>query len=197
MNVQTDRALVAAETAAVRYCTVTVAVPASAAVAPRDAELIIRDSRGIRTTCLDDVVVDEDIDGTHVRLGDLPAGRSLTLTLSTVIGARAIGASTEILLRLSDRDRVFYGEPLDVPWRVVDAATNRAQPVNHGVLITVATVMADRARREASDFARLGAAERTRAAVRKAVSKINELDARSRDVNAIANTLEDAFRPSA
>ena len=83
MNVQTDRALVAAETAAVRYCTVTIAVPASAVVAPRDAELIIRDSRGIRTSCLDDVAVDEDIDGTHVRLGDLAAGRSLTLTLST------------------------------------------------------------------------------------------------------------------
>jgi hypothetical protein len=191
MNVETDRALVAADTPAVRYCTVLVQAPAEAAADPRDAELIIRDSRGVKTMCLNDLPTDEDVDGLHIRLGDLAAGQDVTLVLVTEIGARAEGASTAILLRLADRDRVLYGAPMDVPWRVVDAATNRAQPVNRNVVAAAATLLAARARDEARALDRVGATARAHGVRSRAVAKIRELAGGVREINAIANDLED------
>ena len=195
MNVETDRALVAADTPAVRYCTVLVHAPAPGASDPRDAELIIRDSHGVKTTCLNDLPVDEDVDGLHIRLGDLAAGQDVTLVLATEIGARAEGASTAILLRLADRDRVLYGAPMDVPWLVVDAAANRTQPVNRSVVVAAATLLAARARDEARALDRVGAPARAEAVRKRAVAKIRELAADMREVNAIANGLEDAAIP--
>ena len=191
MNVETDRAFVAADTPAVRYCTVLVQAPAPAAADPRDVELIIRDSRGVKTTCLNDLPMDEDVDGAHIRLGDLAAGEDVTLVLATEISARAQGASTAILLRLADRDRVLYGAPMDVPWRVVDAATDRAQPVNRNVIIAAATLLAGRARDEARALDRVGAIERAERLLDKAVARIRELGPHSREIHAIANDLED------
>ena len=38
----------------------------------------------------------------------------MTLVLATEIGPRAEGASTAILLRVPDRDRVLYGAPVEI-----------------------------------------------------------------------------------
>src|SRR5436190_20808122 len=125
MDIQTDRAFVAADKPAVRYCTVTVTAPRPARAGdpdaqpvPRDVSLVIRDSMGARTRCLSDFPVEPDVDGMHIELGDLflTSRDAITLVLATEICPKAQGASTAILLRLGDRDRVLYGAPMDVTW---------------------------------------------------------------------------------
>ena len=191
MDIKTDRAFVAADEPAVRYCTVTIAVPRPQS----DVSLVIRDSMGARTRCLSSFHADADVDGLHIELGDQFVSRerdTITLVLATEISPKALGASTAILLRLSDADRVHYSEAIDVAWTAVDSETNRTQPVNRSVIIAAAGLLAERARAEALGLNRVGAYERANRILDKAVARIRVIGAGLRDVQGIANRLEDA-----
>ena len=188
MEIHTDRSLVAAERPAVRYCTVT----STLEVVARDVSVIIRDSLGAKTVCLNDLPVEMDEDGMHVRLGDVPAGQGVSLVLATQISPKAKGASTSIVLRLADRERVLYGSPTDVSWTAVDAAVDASQPVNREVIVAAARLLAERARGDARELTRVGALDRARQTLARAISRIRAVGDHLREVQAIANTLEDA-----
>ena len=206
MNIQTDRAFVAADRPAVRYCTVTLTSSDSARPAAqpddrrarplaRDVSLVIRDSIGAQTRCLSSCLVAPDVDGLHIELGDLFAsgnGKDITLILATEISPKALGASTSILLRLDDENEVLYGAPIEMPWTAVDAEADRAQPVNHTVVIAAATLLADRARAEALGLVRVGAYGRATKILERAVGRIRAMASDLRDVQNMANRLEDA-----
>jgi len=160
-------------------------------IVARDAEFIIRDSIGAKSMCLNDFPTDMDEDGLHIRLGDLSEGQEVTLVLATEIGPKTLGASTSILLRLADRERVLYGAPMDVSWASVDADASRTQPVNRDVIIAAAMLLAERARAEALELNRAGMFDRAELILAKAIARIRALGDDLREIQAIANSLED------
>jgi hypothetical protein len=195
MNIQTDRAFVAADRPAVRYCTVTVTSVPSLIGGARDVSLVIRDSMGARTRCLSSVLVAPDVDGLHVELGDLFASghrSEITLVLATEISPKALGASTAILLRLAEGDEVLYGAPIEMTWTAVDGEADRTQPVNNAVVFAAATLLADRARAEALGLVRVAAYERAKRVLDRAVARIRAMASNLREVQNMANRLEDA-----
>jgi len=150
---------------------------------------------GAQTRCLSSCLVAPDVDGLHVELGDLFASGNrsdITLVLATEISAKALGASTAILLRLAEGDEVAYGAPIEMTWTAVDAETDRTQPVNNSVVIAAATLLADRARAEALGLVRVGAYERAKRLLDRAVARIRAMASDLRDVQNMANRLEDA-----
>ena len=160
-------------------------------IVARDAELIVRDSIGAKSMCLNDFPTDMDEDGLHNRLGDLSEGQEVTLVLATEIGPKTLGASTSILLRLADRERVLYGAPMDVSWASADADANRTEPVNRDVIIAAAMLLAERARAEALELNRAGMFDRAEQALAKAIARIRALGDDLREIQAVANSLED------
>lgn len=138
---------------------------------------------------VNEFATDEDEDGLHIRVGDLSAGQSVTLVLATEIGPRAEGASTAILLRVADRDRVLYGAPMEVAWQAVDADADRTQPVNRDVIVAAAMLLAERARAEALELNRRGHFSRARKTLAAAIASIRALGAGIPGVDAIAAEL--------
>ena len=174
MDIQTDRTLVAAGQAAVRYCTVTVALPPDRLFA-RKAELVVRDSMAASTTCLTMREADLDADGLHVQLGDVTRNDRVTVVLATTIEARAKGASTSILLRLADRDEVFFTGPVRVAWLTASAEADLSQPLNRDVLTAAALAIQERAKSEAIGLERAGASDRAEEVLNASIARIKAL----------------------
>ena len=174
MDIQTDRSLVAAGKAAVRYCTVTVTLPPERLFA-RKAELVVRDSMAASTTCLTMCDADEDADGLHVQLGDLTASHRVTVVLATTIDARAKGACTSILLRLADKDEVFFTAPVRVAWFAASAEADLSQPLNREVLTAAALAIQERAKSEAMELELAGASNRAEEILTAAIARIKSM----------------------
>ena len=68
----------------------------------------------------------------------------------------ALGEHVEVHCRVADRDHVFFPQPMAVQWQVVDGAANDAQPVNQAVVVAVARLLAEGAKRMALDANRRG-----------------------------------------
>lgn len=174
MDIQTDRALVAAGQAAVRYCTVTVTLPPDRLFA-RKAELVVRDSISASTTCLTMCEADLDADGLHVQLGDVTRNDRVTVVLATTIEAKAVGASTSIVLRLADKDEVFFTGPMQVAWLAASADADLSQPLNRDVLTAAALAIQERAKSEAIELERAGARERAEEVLSASIARISGL----------------------
>lgn len=131
-------------------------------IVARDARLVVRDSGGVddgadtETTTLNDFPVTRHADGLHIHLGDLAAGQVVTLVLATRIASLPLDRSTGIGLHLVDRERALFGGEMLVSWRAADIEAHRAQPVNMDVIVSAATLFAERARAEALEANRHG-----------------------------------------
>jgi Ca-activated chloride channel family protein len=161
-------------------------------IVARDAQLIVRDTGGADTECLNEFPVIRRGDELCIRLGDLTSEQQVTLVLATRIPPQALGDSAGISLRLADRERVLFAQPLDVAWQVVDADADRAQPINRDVIVAAATMLAERAKAEALAKNRAGDFDGARAVLERAIAGIRALGVDVPAVNALIADLEGA-----
>ena len=115
-------------------------------VVARDVVFEIVAPAGVHVTLLHDVPATRlGTGGLQVRVGDRVADQERHLLLGvTFEAARVEGDVVEVRCQVRDRAGVFAPQPLVVPWRVVSAAEDAAQPVNGQVRRDVAeTVAAD------------------------------------------------------
>lgn len=140
---------------------------------------------------LNDFPAEAHADGLHIRLGDLVAGQQVTVVVASRWPARPAGARVGINVRMADRDRVFFPQPMRVDWEVVEAAEDRAQPVDRGVAVEVATLVAERARAAALEANRRGDFEAARAMLAAAAAHLRALGPGIREVEALAAELDE------
>lgn len=205
MNVQTDRALIPAGQPSIRYLTIAVSAPAGETrgtpaeppgVVASDARLIVAGATGIDIGCISDLPgesVQDPVTGNgdvHVLLGDLLSAQAITVVVAVRCPAIPTGGHAGIRLRLSDRDRILFPQPLAVDWDAVGKDTDAAQPVNTGVLIDVATEVAARARAAALETSRRGDAGQAEAILAASAADLRLLGAGIPGVRAIADALE-------
>ena len=119
-------------------------------VVARDVELEIACDPGVDAQVLNDLPFDRQAGPLRIRLGNLVSEQEVTLVVAVGFkGAQAGGTEIGVQCRMSDRDSVLPGLPIDVRWEAVDAVRDAQQAVNADVIAAVATVLAERARREA------------------------------------------------
>ena len=159
-------------------------------IVARDAQLVIRSQGGADTECLNEFPVVRRDDEVYIRLGDLTSEQQVTLVLATTIGPRPLGESVSISLRLADREQVLFAQPFDIAWQVVDADTDRAQPVNRDVIVAAATMLVERARTQALVMNRAGDFAGARQVIERAVAAIRALGVDVPAVNALVAELE-------
>jgi len=159
-------------------------------VVARDARVVI--ARGsAHVELLGGFSVETHQDELHVRLGDLVAGQVVTVVLAVRLPAQPIGSDASVVLRLVDRDRALFPQPMSVDWRVTDAAADAAQPVNVEVLIDVAKQLAERGRTAALAANRRGGFEEAAGILKKAAAAIRALGPDIRQIEAIAAGLDE------
>lgn len=125
-------------------------------VVSRDARLIVQGGAGVSVVPMTGHRVEAQGEELHVRLGDLVSEQQVTVVVALHWLPRPIGVPAIVALRLTDRDGVLFPQPLPVEFEVVDAARNRAQPVNVAVLVAAAQQMAAMARERATQANRQG-----------------------------------------
>ncbi len=203
MNIETDRALIPAYQAAIRFLTVAISapraesrhLPPSAHVA-RDARLVIAGPTGIDVGCVTNLPGEtvEDPQGrkaeVHVRLGDLIAAQEMKVVLAVRCPAAPAGGRAAISLRLTDRDQALFPQPMAVDWTVVPAEVDTVQPVNTGVLIEVAAVVGQRARASALEALQDGDLPRASTLLKAAAEDLRALGAGIREVRGVADHLD-------
>ncbi len=205
MNVQTDRALIPAGQPSIRYLTIAISTPAGerrgapgepAAVAVGDARLVVAGATGTDIGCLSDFPGESPQDpetghaDVHVLLGDLAPAQEVTVVIAVRCPALPAGAHAAITLRLTDRDRILFAQPLAVDWRAVNEHADAAQPVSTDVLIDVATEVAARARAAAAETTRRGDAGQAAAILAASAADLRWLGAGIPGVRAIADALD-------
>jgi Ca-activated chloride channel family protein len=159
-------------------------------VVARDARVIVDGGPGVEVTTLNEFPVETLPDGTHVRLGDLVAGQTVTVVLASRVQARPMGAETALTVRLADRDQALFPQPMSVEWRVASAADDTAQPIGVEVLVAVATQLAARARAAAVDANRRGGYADAARILAQAAAAIRALAPGVRQIEAIAAELD-------
>jgi len=130
----------------------------------------------------------------EVSLGNMVADQQITVAIAVRIPASELGARRSVSVRVADRDQQLYPQPLEVEWRVVDAAQDAGQPVGKAVLAEAATLLADDARLRALAANRHHDFAKARAMLREAVEAIRALGPTIRRVAAIADALEAEIR---
>lgn len=119
-------------------------------VVARDVRFEVTAPEGVRVSVIHDGLAETSAHGLSVRLGDLVANQEVRVVLRVDIEqARPEGHVVEVRCRVRDTGGVFAPQPMGVPWRVVPASVDAAQPVNAFVVQQVAEVMAARARLQA------------------------------------------------
>jgi Ca-activated chloride channel family protein len=100
----------------------------------------------------------EQVDGwLRVKCGDLVADQELILIVAVAFkGAHPEGVELGVQCRVSDRNHALLAEPVPVTWPSVAAVEDTAQPVNRGVRLAVAAILAERARSTALEANRRG-----------------------------------------
>jgi hypothetical protein len=91
--------------------------------------------------------------------------------------------------RVSDRDRVLPQAPLRVEWEAVDDGANQHQPVNQAVLVTVAGVLAGRARAAARAANQRGDFDEAQRVIRNMVVHLRGLAPDNGQIAAIIDRL--------
>ena len=95
----------------------------------------------------------------------------------------------EVKCQLADRHHVLCAAPLIVDWRVAPKAEHDAQPVNHAVVLAVATLLAERARANALVANRRGAFDEARRILADAVEALSALAPGDAEVEAVVERL--------
>lgn len=165
-------------------------------VVARDARLVIAGATDVEIVCLNNFRTEKVSDApgggqdVHVRLGDLVSAEELTVVVGLRFPAGAAGDTTQISLRLADRDQVLFPQPMPVEWRVVDEAADQAQACNAAVLLDVATLVAERARSAALEANRRGNFTQASAILKAAAAELRTLGQGIRQIEALAAELD-------
>jgi Ca-activated chloride channel family protein len=165
-------------------------------VVARDARLVIAVDAGVEVACLNGFPVETTAGSAggavdlHVRLGDLVSAQQLTVVIAVRCQPRADDGRATVTLRLADRDHALFPQPMPVEWRATNATADAAQPVNTGVLIEVARLMAERARAAALDANRRGDFAQATAILTAAAAELRALAPGVREVELLAAELD-------
>ena len=144
-------------------------------VIARDAVFDVTCGPGVSAMLLNDLPVDASDGRLRVKLGDLVADQEMTLALAIRCAPRSAGETAFVDCRVTDRDAALFQQPMRVEWLAADAAANDQQPVNHDVLVAVATVLADHARSMALAANRRGDFDEARRILRDMVEHLHAL----------------------
>jgi Ca-activated chloride channel family protein len=160
-------------------------------VVARDARVIVAAGPGVEVTALNDFPVETPPGELHVRFGDLVAGQTVTVVLAAAVQARPMGTETALYVRLADRDLALFPQPMRVDWQVASATEDAAQPIAIEVLVTVATLLAARARAAAVEANRRGGFEEAAKVLGQAAKAIRALAPGVKQIEVIAAELEE------
>jgi Ca-activated chloride channel family protein len=160
-------------------------------VVARDARVIVAAGPGVEVTALNEFPVETPPGELHVRLGDLVAGQTVTVVLAAAVQARPTGTETALYVRLADRDQALFPQPFRVDWQVASVTEDAAQPIAIEVLVTVATMLAARARGEAVNANRRGGFDEAARVLAQAATAIRALAPGVEQIELIAVELEE------
>ena len=160
-------------------------------VVARDVELEIACDPGVEAQVLNDLPFDRQAGPLRIRLGNLVSDQEVTLVVAVGFkGAQAAGTEIGVECRMHDRDGVLPGLPVDVRWEAVDPAKDAQQAVNSDVIVAAATVLAERARREALALNAAGRFDDAKRIIAEVVSDLRAMAADDRRVMALINQLQ-------
>lgn len=160
-------------------------------VAARDVVFEMRAGVGVSVAVLNPLPASRIGEVMRVRLGDLVAEQEVTLLLAVTCEARAEGERAWMDCRVVDREAVLHHEPMRVEWTAAGGEADRAQPVNRGVVLAAARMLAERARVQALAANRRGMFEDAGAALHDAAAQIDRLGGDDTAVQAVARLLLD------
>lgn len=119
-------------------------------VVARDVVLQIDCDPGVDAMIVNEMPAERHDDRVSIRLGNLVADQELEIVVAAVFkGSHGQGANLGVECRIADRDGVLPNHPMAVKWQAVDSLTDANQPVNGDVIFAAATLLAERARRDA------------------------------------------------
>lgn len=162
-------------------------------VVARDVRLVLSAGPQVQFTCLNQFPVQRAPHASDlcIQLGDLVAEQQITIVIAVRCTTGHSESEVAITARLEDRTQAMFGGAMPIEWRVVDAATDAAQPVSLAVLLQVATMMADGARGKAVAANRAGDYALSRVVIREAAAAIRALAPGLPRVQAVADELEE------
>ena len=158
-------------------------------IVARDVVLDITCSSGVDAMVLNGFAAESAHGRVRVKLGDLVAGQEITIAVAVSCAAHLSESTAFVDCRVTGRDAALYQEPMRVEWRAADAKENERQPVNQVVLVTVADILAQRARATALAANRRGQFEEARRVIRDIVEHLLGLAPGNREILAIVDTL--------
>jgi len=158
-------------------------------VAP-DAEFVINAGPAVAIALLNELPVDAQPDGLHVKLGDLVSGQSLQLVVALQWNARDEATPALAECRVTDRAGKLFPQPMRVEWTTADVAADAAQPVNTDVLVAAADLIAARASSSALDANRQGRFDEAGKILRAAAARIRALANGNAEILKRADQLE-------
>jgi Ca-activated chloride channel family protein len=144
-------------------------------VVARDVTLDLTCGHGVEAVVLNALPVEASEGRVRVRLGDLVADQEVTLAVSVTCAPHPAEATVFVDCRVTDRDAALYREPLRVDWRAASAAEHDAQPVNAGVVVAAAELIAERARTAALQANRHGDYDAARRIMRDLIQHLRAL----------------------
>lgn len=163
-------------------------------VVARDVRFVIWGGAGVSVVPMTGHRVEAHREDLHVRLGDLVSEQQVTVVVALHWLPRPIGVPAIVAVSVTDRDTVFFPEPMPVDFEVVDAARNKAQPINLAVLVAAAVQIAAMARDRATEANRRGDYRIAGALLAEAARDIRALAPGASELNRIADELEDQGR---
>lgn len=158
-------------------------------IVARDVVLDITCGTGVNAMVLNGYPADSAPGRVRTKLGDLVADQEITLAVAVSCSAHLLESTAFVDCRVTDRDGRLHREPIRVEWRAADTIETERQPVNYAVLVTVAGILADRARATALAANRRGQFEEARRVIRDIVEHLLGLAPGNREVLAIIDTL--------
>jgi Ca-activated chloride channel family protein len=158
-------------------------------IVARDVVLDITCSTGVDAMMLNGFAVDTAPGRVRVKLGDLVADQEITIAVAVSCGAHLLETTAFVDCRVTDRDGALHPEPIRVEWRAADAAETERQPINYAVLVTVAEILAERARVTALAANRRGQFEEARRVIRDIIQHLLGLAPGNRQIIAIVDAL--------
>ena len=141
-------------------------------IVARDAVFDLTCGSYVDATVLNGFPVETTPGRVRVKLGDLIADQEITLAIAVSCAPQPLESTAFVDCRVTDRDGALFQEPMRMAWRAADLRENERQPVNQEVLVTVADVLAQRARATALAANRRGEFEDARRVIRDIVEHL-------------------------
>jgi Ca-activated chloride channel family protein len=161
-------------------------------VVARDVVLQIDCDPGVDAMIVNELPAERHDDRVSIRLGNLVADQELEIVVAAVFkGSQGKGASLGVQCRVTDRDGVLPDQPMAVKWEAVDALTDANQRVNGDVMFAAATMLAERARRDALAANAAGNLEGARRLIQEV---LNDLRAFAQDDRRVLQIIDSLHR---